>query len=142
LSNGEPYFTRDISIGGFDITKSIAQELKMDLEEAEKYKREREVNIPSVTSILDELVMEIQRSFDYFKSAYLNVEINRIVLSGGGAKYKNLDRILSQKLHIPITFANPFRKIQFDSVKFPPDYLQEISLLASVCTGLALRRLI
>ncbi|MFH1612404.1 MAG: type IV pilus assembly protein PilM [bacterium] len=142
LNNEELQFTRDIAMGSKEITQAISQEMKISYEEAENYKKTQTVNLLSVNNILENLIMEIQRSIDYYKSSFYNMNVGKIILSGGGAKYKNIDRILNRKLNLFVEIINPFKKIQFNPIKFPPEYLQEISSLSSTCLGLALRKVI
>jgi type IV pilus assembly protein PilM len=64
-----------------------------------------------------------------------------MVLSGGCARIKGLDQLLSRRLGLPVEVANPFRNIHYNGKLFDPEYLQEMAPVAAVGVGLATRRL-
>jgi type IV pilus assembly protein PilM len=64
-----------------------------------------------------------------------------MVLSGGCARIKGLDQLLSQRLGLPVEVADPFRNIHYSGKLFDPEYLQEMGPVAAVGVGLAMRRL-
>jgi len=95
----------------------------------------------SLISSLENLVVDIQHSFKYFSYQVTKSQItrfDRVILSGGGANLKNLERFLSVRLGIPaeksdiFSFFRPSEQIE----------KQRANLLASpaeftVCAGLS-----
>lgn len=147
LKNGGFTFTRDISIGGNKYTETIQKELNLSFEEAEKLKKGEEVegaNPEALGNVIEningEIAGEIQRTFDYFKNTSNQEQIDRICLSGGGAKLKGLGPFLSEKLSLPVEIVNPFKNIEINPKKFSPDYIQEVGPITAVALGLAMRR--
>ena len=85
---------------GNSFTKAISQSLNLSFEEAEKIKQEKGVIrsekdgtpvAPTTMRIfnviltsLKDLVAEIQRSFDYYRSRYKGETVDRVILSGDG----------------------------------------------------------
>ena len=56
--------------------------------------------------VVDRLIMEIDRSFGYYKTQAENQTIDRILLSGGGALLKGLPKALERSFNIPIAEYN------------------------------------
>lgn len=147
---------RTITVAGNSFTKAIGQSLNLSFEEAEKIKKDKGVirvekdatpvapttmrifNV--IIPVLTELVTEIQRSFDYYRSRYKGESVDLVVLSGGTAKFKNIDIYISNELSIECQIANPFRNISIQNVQgITPDDLEDLAPMAMVVTGLALR---
>ena len=90
----------------------------------------------AISPILENLFAEIRRSLNYYRSQPGGAEITRIILSGGSARLKNLDKFLSQKLGAPVEIADPLSRIKYDPTIFK---LKEILSSFSVAVGLALK---
>ncbi len=146
IKGGTFAFTRDISIGGNRYTETIQREFNVNYEQAEKAKRGEDVEeidpemLSNIVNLLnDKIVSEVVRSFDYFKTTSNNEEIDRILLSGGGAKVANLVSCLEEKSGVPVEMVNPFKRIEIPETQFDLDFIREMAPLASVGVGLALR---
>ncbi|HEA47524.1 MAG TPA: type IV pilus assembly protein PilM [bacterium] len=92
----------------------------------------------ALSPILENLFAEIRRSLNYYRSQSEGAKITKVILSGGGARLKNLDRFLSQRLGAPVEIADPLSRIKYDPSTFK---LKEILPSFSVSVGLALRAL-
>ena len=130
LKGKSPVFSRKIPVAGNDITKEMTGVLVSDrgrteltLDEAERIKRE--TGIPpegeskmigdkiSMTQILsmirtplEQLVNEIERSFDYYREKVEGGKIDSVVLLGGGSSLKRLSEFLSGELGIEVRLWN------------------------------------
>jgi type IV pilus assembly protein PilM len=91
--------------------------------------------------ISEELSEELQRSLEFFRSTTSEEVIDKMVISGGCARIKGLDRFLSDRLGLPVQIANPFQNLQYSERVFDPEYLHDMAPLAAVGVGLALRRM-
>jgi len=147
LQNSIFAFTRDISIGGNRYTESIQKDLGLSFGDAERIKKGEEVEGAEsldVDSIIEnvstEITSEITRSFGYFKATMGSENINKVMLSGGSSKIRNLDSFLQERLELPVEFINPFRKIDIPP-SFDAEYVKSIAPHAAVAVGLGLRRL-
>jgi type IV pilus assembly protein PilM len=87
------------------------------------------------------IALEIQKTFDFYRATNDEMEsdVEKILLCGGGSKLTNLPKELSDRLEVPVEILNPFQRIQVDTRKFDPDYLNEIMPEMAVAVGLALR---
>jgi len=146
VKGGTFAFTRDISIGGNRYTETIQREFNVTFEQAEMAKRGESVEgidsdaLFNIIGLLnDKISSEISRSFDYFRATSTNENIDRILLSGGGAKVKGLLDFLSEKSGLPVEMANPFKEIKIPDDKFDADFVRDMAPMASVGVGLALR---
>jgi len=147
LKRGTSAFTRDISIGGRQITEEIQKRLKMTYEEAESLKvKEREAGAqnPEVEKIIqgtaEQLATEVRRSLEFFAASSSGGEIKKIFLSGGCAKIQMLPGLIEERTSMPVEVFNPFAKIDYNPEVFDPEYIKQVAPLAAVGVGLALRR--
>lgn len=147
LKDGLFVFTRDVSIGGNKYTEAIQKDLGLSYDDAEKIKQGENVeggDSSALESVIEnvstEIASEITRSFGYFKTASGNENIDKVILSGGSSKVKNLDSFLHERLEVPVEIVNPFRKINIPS-EFDINYIKDVSPIAAVVVGLGIRRL-
>lgn len=150
---------RTITTAGNSFTKAIGQSLNLSFEEAEKIKKEKGVirvekdatpvapttmrifNV--IIPVLTDLVTEIQRSFDFYRARYRGESVDLILLSGGSAKFKNIDAYISNELGVPCEIANPFKNIDISDVAgYTQEELREIAPTVVVVIGLALRQIV
>jgi len=148
VSDGTPLFTRDIQMGGNYITTEIQKRLQLDWKEAEflKVSGDSEGGIPQevaeiISLSVESLVGEIRRSLDFFIASATDNLISYALLTGGSSKLPGMTKSLEETIGVPVEILNPFSSVNFDPEIFPPNYLQEISTIAGVVTGLAMRSL-
>lgn len=163
IENGITHLTRDVAVAGNNFTREIQREFDLGFAEAEKLKRqEGEVLIESedimqmempkkednkariaeaMTPVLNKLVAEIQRSFDYYESSIRKSAVTRVVLSGGNGQLKNLDKYLGEKLDITVELSNPFKNLIVSEKEFDIDYIDSNAQLFNIAVGLALRQM-
>ncbi len=146
LQGGMFAFTRDISIGGNRYTESIQKDLGLSFDDAEKIKKGEDVEgiesleiDPIIENISLEISSEITRSFGYFKATMGSENIDKVMLSGGSSKIRNMDSFLQERLELPVEFVNPFKKIEIPP-SFDPEYINSVAPVASVVVGLGVRR--
>lgn len=143
-------FTRDITVGGSQFTDILQRSLGYSFEEAEAVKRgatdvvenvEETAIQPLMENVTETVAMEIQKTFDFYRATTEEDEINveKILLSGGGSKLSGLRKDLQEKLELDVEVLDPFRQINVDKRKFDPDYLNEIMPEMAVAVGLAIR---
>jgi type IV pilus assembly protein PilM len=138
-------FTRDISTGGNLYTETVQRELNLSRDHAENLKKGVPVDgieAASATAIIqgvtEDLAVDVQRTFDFFKATSTEERIDRIYLSGGSAKAPGIVQYFQNKFNAPTEVLNPFRSVRLTNID--ADYLQDVAPLATVAVGLALRR--
>jgi type IV pilus assembly protein PilM len=139
-------FARDVSIGGNQYTDTLQKELDLSYEEAEKLKQGQEVSsitreqkIPHLRSVSEILMLEVQKTFDFFRQTPLAENAHQIYLAGGTARIDGLVEQLKEEFRVPVEIIDPFRKVKVDPQKFDGVYLQDIAPCLCVAMGLALR---
>lgn len=146
LQNGTSVFWRDISVGGNQYTDTIQRELGLSRDQAEAAKRGEAVEgVPGeqvsaiVDSVNDDLCHEIQRTVDFVKAvAASEAALDAIYLTGGGARLKGLDQILSDRFGAKVEHLDPFREVNLPGRL--GDELGDIGPDAAVAVGLGLRK--
>ncbi len=147
LKGGISVFTRDSSLGSNLHTEALRREFNITYEIAEKLKRGEAVENVSlqdaaavIESASEEILGEIIRSFDYYRSTTTHEEISGVIFSGGCALLSNFASMITEKTGIETKVAEPFRNIKIPR-KFEVTNILEIAPLMAVAVGLALRRL-
>jgi len=144
-----PQFTRDISNGGNSITEEIQKQLQVSFDEAEAYKAGGDLNshevVPQevngiITSVVDALAGEIQRSLDFYMATTNRGEVERIFVTGGTAKIPYLRVAIERRSRMPVELMDPFRRVHFDERQFRPDVLRSQAPQATIGLGLSLRK--
>ena len=148
---------RTIGVAGNSFTKAIGQSLNLSFEEAERIKKEKgQIRVENdatpvapttmrifnvVIPVLTELITEVQRSFDYYRSRYQNETVDLVILTGGTARFKNIEVYMSNELGVECQIANPFRGMSLQDVKgTSAQDIEDMAPMAMVVMGLALRR--
>ncbi|MGH9340702.1 MAG: type IV pilus assembly protein PilM [Acidobacteriota bacterium] len=146
VKGNEFLFTRDIAMGGHHYTDFLQKEFRVPFSEAENYKRgdapteELRARVQKVLDSVSEiLTLEIQKTFDYFRTTVYSEEIREIYLSGGASRSQGLREFLKKNFQIPVEFLNPFKRIRTENGDFTPDALNEMAADFGIAIGLALR---
>lgn len=146
MRGGVPLFTRDVSVGGNQYTDTLQKELDLSYEDAEKLKQGQEVGTataeqasPHLRSVSEILLLEVQKTFDFFKQTTSSESIQQIYVAGGSARIEGLVDLLKEEFGIPVEIMNPFQKVDVNPTKFPADLIDNLAPRMSVAVGLALR---
>ncbi len=148
LKGGISVFTRDSSLGGNLLTEALQKEFTISYDNAERLKYGEAVEGVSqedVASVLvsasEDIIGEISRSFDFFRStSKQGDEIHEIILSGGCALVKDFVPLLSERVGIGVKIIDPFKNIRIPD-SFDKGYLKKVEPIVAIATGLALRRI-
>jgi type IV pilus assembly protein PilM len=89
--------------------------------------------------VTENVMLEIQKTFDFFKATAASEKIDRIMLSGGASRAEGFTEMLTERFEAPVEGFDPFRKVSFDAKKFKTDPA-DIAPTVSVAVGLGLRR--
>ncbi len=131
VRGGIPLFTRDVSVGGNQYTDALQKELDLSYEDAERLKKGE--NIAGVAeehrgtilrSVTDILVLEIQKTFDFFRATAAGESIQKIVVAGGSSRVPGLMDVLREEFAVP---------------RHNEDQIRELAPRLAIAVGLALR---
>ncbi len=139
-------FTRDVSVGGNQYTDSLQKELDLSYEDAEALKLGRKVGTvsedakqPILQQVTEIIVLEIQKTFDFFRATAPGEHIDRIYIAGGSSKVPGLVEALRQEFSLPVEILNPFQRIMPPSDSGESEILDQNPGQLAVAVGLALR---
>ena len=90
-----------------------------------------------MTPTLERLVVQIQRTFDYYRSKFPFGEPDKIYLSGGTANMKNFPSYLAEGLGKEVIVINPFEFIKV-SEKINQEELKKAAPYLTVAFGTAI----
>jgi type IV pilus assembly protein PilM len=88
----------------------------------------------------ENVLLEIQKTFDFFKATASSDRIDRLLLSGGASRVDRFAESLQERLGAPVEAFDPFKKIGFDAAKLGLPDKDSVMPTAAVAVGLALRR--
>jgi type IV pilus assembly protein PilM len=141
-----PLFTRDVSVGGNQYTDSLQKELDLSFDDAESLKLGRKVGtvsedakLPILQQVTEIIVLEIQKTFDFFRATASGEHIERIYLAGGSSRVPGLVEALRQEFSLPVEVLNPFQRIVPPADSMEHDILEQNPGQLAVAVGLALR---
>ena len=147
VEGGQSLFTRDISLGGNAYTEALQKELSLTSEDADLVKRGLRVDgasvedaDPIIRTVTENLLLEIEKTFDFFKATAASDRIDQLVLSGGAARIDGFMHAFENRFDLPVSALDPFRQVAFDTRKLSEERRQELIPTAAVAVGLALRR--
>ncbi|MBA7479732.1 Cell division protein FtsA [subsurface metagenome] len=121
VANGVPLIARAIPVGGDDFTHAIAAELGTNFKEAETIKKERadceiaeqdatedqERKIARAVGLsLAKLERELSHTVHYFSTRIKDNSLEYVVLLGGGANLKNIDKFVGRVLSAEVIKPN------------------------------------
>jgi len=146
VRDGTPLFTRDVSVGGNQYTDTLQKELDLSFEDAELLKQghsfpnlSADAAAPHIRSVSEILLLEIQKTLDFFRQTTSPENIQSIYLAGGTSKVAGLLGLLKEDFNVPIEIMDPFRRVNIDPSRFDLGYTAEVAPRACVAMGLALR---
>jgi len=147
LCGDQSVFTRDISVGGNAYTEAVQKELNLTFESAEQLKKGEPVEghtfeeaQPILQAMTESVLLEIQKTFDFFKASATSDRIDRVLLSGGASRVDGFQKALEDRFATVIEPFNPFQKVAFDPGKLGIANPDAVLPATAVAVGLALRR--
>jgi type IV pilus assembly protein PilM len=141
-----PLFTRDVSVGGNQYTDSLQKELDLTFDDAEALKLGKQVGtitedakLPILQQTTELIVLEIQKTFDFFRASAAGEHIERILLAGGSSQVPGLTEALRSEFSLPVEVLNPFQKIGYSESMPNAEVIAQNAGQLAVAVGLALR---
>ncbi|MEK7105352.1 MAG: type IV pilus assembly protein PilM [Patescibacteria group bacterium] len=144
VEKGVPFFTRSVNVGGGQLTKTIAEQMGISLEEAEQMKLDLgkgpdEGVPPSVERLLQPILNEINYSIGEFRRQEnrADARLEKIIITGGSAQLPGMVQYLSGKLNTNVYIGDPWARVAVPEALRP--VLDEIGPRFAVAIGLAMR---
>lgn len=143
-------FTRDIAIGGSDITQALVDVLHVGPEQADRLKQQLGVSGEGpegekvrqiVEQVLERIAVEVQRSFEYYQAQYRDASFAAVRLCGGTALLPGIARYFAEALRLESSVDQPWRTVPLSPGAEPGQDVADLGPLFPVALGLATRRL-
>jgi type IV pilus assembly protein PilM len=151
VERGVVRMTHLLTIGGQQVTETLARTMTWDFEKAERVKREKGFIENSAWSaeesarIKEALLSTLSRIFTETNRVLLsygqryNKDVSSICFTGGGASLPGLAEVAKQSLNGQVSIAEPFSRTEAPA--FLASVLGQIGPSFTVPVGLALRKL-
>lgn len=151
VSCGYPYLMIPLAVSGNGFTQSLSGYYQYDWAKAEALKIKEGLGelqlkkaqnaqetgcFPMLSSQLENLILDIERAFQHFSQHLAKSKVSafgRVILCGGTARLKNLDKFLSDKLKVPVVVFDPVNFfVSHLEYKANPDVLANSTAFAGV----------
>jgi type IV pilus assembly protein PilM len=151
VKNSIPYFTSSIPFSSSGITEALSSSLGISREEAERIKitqgiersLENDPILGAVFPLLENLAVEIEKTIDFYRSVSkcytdkCSLDINKIIVSGGGSNMKGLVPYFTTRLGKEVVLGNPW--INLNLGRNLPPISRDDSARYATAVGLAMR---
>jgi len=142
VRGSESYFTREVYLGGHEITNAIAKKFGIESFEGEQLKRQpgsREAEVAeAVLPSLEDLGNEIQLSFDYYENQS-DSKVEEVFVAGGGSRVAGLEETFERIFERKTLTWNPIEGFDLDDKGLDHESLLECAPALGVAAGLAAR---
>jgi type IV pilus assembly protein PilM len=142
-----PVFTRDISVGGAQLSIEIQNKMGIPYDQAERVKLGENLenfNTKELEEIFAHTVKtwsaEIKRALDFYLGTVREARIKTMLLSGGSCRIPGLNKLLMKDTGLTVEIFNPLEMLDYDTEHFDPDYISFIGPQLAIGLGLALRK--
>jgi len=152
-----PVLSRSLAVCASTVTKALAEKLGMTYIQAEQFKfdlsvtlgtdesgaealigpTEKKEELPElIGKTLEPIVTEMKYMLDFYRSQN-GGEVEKIILSGGGAMLLNLSDYFSKRLNIKVIIGDPWNRVNCPAELKP--ILSEVGAKLAVAIGLGMR---
>ncbi len=144
---------RPLSISGNSLTEAVANYHKFDLQKAESIIKSEGLKIqnaadsicmPALSSQIEGLVVDLEHTFKFFSHQLMKSQVaayTQVILCGGAAALKNLDKCLAEKLSVPVEVFNPLEGPVFTPASPLSPEVKENAHSFAAAAGMAARYL-
>ncbi|OGN19345.1 MAG: hypothetical protein A3I32_01680 [Candidatus Yanofskybacteria bacterium RIFCSPLOWO2_02_FULL_45_10] len=146
VDRGYERINHNYEIGGFEITRSIARSMGVNLARAEELKRSMgllqdnkggtKIVSEAMRSLLDMIAFETQKTITNYETGK-TIKVQKVFLVGGMANMPGLADYIKGKLQIDVSVGNAFARVVF-TPKLQP-IIAELAPTLAIATGVAMR---
>lgn len=151
FSQGSPAVTRTVPYGGRRFTEAIMHCLGLDYREAERLKQRQKgllhaIEYPgegselheSLVDVVSELAHDVRRTAEYYQTQSRDTAVDRVIITGGGAKLDNLAPHMAEQLELPVIVQTTPQTLSF-SPAIDKFHLDSLFPQYAIAIGLAMR---
>jgi type IV pilus assembly protein PilM len=143
MEDGVPIVVRDIPFGSRRIRESLQRERGLTADQAEAVIQGRESALDLerfVTERVEELAVGIERAIAFITAQSGGEGVERLYLSGGGARVPGVAAALASRLGVTTHMANPLERVAVRSEVNLEVAMDEVAPMLMLPVGLAMRR--
>jgi type IV pilus assembly protein PilM len=142
-------FTRDIAIGGSDISQALADVLHVDPAQADDLKQRLGLEGAGtdgdkvrqiLEQVLERIAVEVQRSFDYYQAQFRDASFSSVRLCGGTALMPGIARYFSEALRLTSSVDRPWQVVPLGSAPGGAGSARESGPVFTTAIGAATRQ--
>ena len=111
LSKKQLVFRRVLQVGSADFTYEIQQKKNLSYRKAEELKKSSQLKFDLIKNSVTKLLKKISLSIHYWKQQ--NNNLDKLLLTGGGAKLKELDQVMTNKLDLKVELLTGLSQFEF-----------------------------
>lgn len=147
VKDSVPHLVRSIPIGSQNIVRSASQLLAVDVVQAQQFvnkfglsrdKLEGKV-YNAIIGTIDNLVVEIEKSINFFAERYGGAKLDRIIVIGGASTLPELPLYIANKFTVNVEIGNAWRNVSVPAAA--QNEALAVSSHFAVAVGLAERTL-
>jgi type IV pilus assembly protein PilM len=146
VTNGFRVWQRNIPIGGNHFTRQLTKDLKLTFAKAEHLKRnamqadDPKLVFQAMRPVFNDMVTEIQRSLNFYKTVNKKGELESILLLGNTSKLPGLQQFLNKNLGMDVDLLEKFPKLEGTEVTGAQAFKENVPAFG-VVYGLCLQQL-
>jgi len=118
VTNGFRVWQRSIPIGGNHFTRQLTKDLKLTFAKAEHLKRnamqadDPKLVFQAMRPVFNDMVTEIQRSLNFFKTLNKKSELESMLLMGNTAKLPGLQQFINKNLGMDVEILDKYPRLE------------------------------
>jgi type IV pilus assembly protein PilM len=122
ITNGFRVWQRSVPIGGNHFTRQLTKDLKLTFSKAEHLKKnamqadDPKLVFQAMRPVFNEMVIEIQRSLNYYKLQNKKAELDGMLVMGNTAKMPGLLQFLNKNLSMDVDLYDKYPKLTGNEV--------------------------
>jgi type IV pilus assembly protein PilM len=144
--NGVPRFIRSLTVGGDNVTETIASAMHLEMAAAERLKRGAvSSGTPQVAQArkamsveLRDLAEDVRGTVDFFISQTEGSTIERLLITGGASQTEGLAVAIGNTVSASVVPVDPFSSLTLADLDLNPDSFARAAASATTAIGLAL----
>lgn len=145
VTSQAPRLIRSANVGSRTMVRVLAQNLGLDEEQAQQFMHKFglvQSNIEgqvyaALKPAVDSVVEEVQKSINFFHESNANLQVGKIVITGGTAALPGLPAYLANATGLMVEIGSPWSNISYPSSL--EDKLAPLALVYASALGLAMR---
>lgn len=143
---GVPLFIRSLTVGGDNITETIANAMHLEMAAAERLKRgsipaasQQATQARKAMSVeLRDLAEDVRGTVDFFMAQTEGATIERLLITGGASQTEGLAAAIRSTIQADVVQVDPFSSLSFGDLGLERDEVERASTSATTAVGLAL----